>query len=72
MNVFFHHVGQEGAKEDFKKTVYTKIDAEFIEENLPYDYMHKTELIEILNSRFLRVNSIVGVFLLVPKLLSKI
>lgn len=52
MNIFFHHVGQNGAKEDFKKTIYNKIPISFVEKNLPDNYIYKNELIDILKDRF--------------------
>ena len=35
VRLFFHHVGQKGADEDFKKTVYKDIGIETVESNIP-------------------------------------
>jgi hypothetical protein len=35
MNLFYHHVGQTGAAEDFKKTIYSNVTYELVERNIP-------------------------------------
>ncbi len=52
MRLFFHHVGQKGADEDFKKTVYKDISIETVEGNVPASYPYRHELINQLNQEF--------------------
>ena len=52
MRLFFHHVGQKGADEDFKKTVYKDISIETIEGNVPASYPHRDELLNRLRQEF--------------------
>jgi hypothetical protein len=52
MKLFFHHVGQEGADEDFKKTVYKDISIETVERNVPASYPHRDELLNQLRQEF--------------------
>ena len=66
MRLFFHHVGQKGADEDFKKTVYKDISIETVESNVPVSYPHRDELLSQLRRGFLLASSIAGACLLVP------
>ena len=52
MRLFFHHVGQKGADEDFKKTVYKDISIETVEGNVPASYPHRDELLNQLGQEF--------------------
>ena len=52
MRLFFHHVGQKGADEDFKKTVYKDIGIETVEGNVPVSYPHRDELLNQLRQGF--------------------
>jgi 5-methylcytosine-specific restriction protein A len=52
VKLFFHHVGQKGADEDFKKTVYKDISIETVESNVPVSYLHKDELLSQLGQNF--------------------
>ncbi len=52
MRLFFHHVGQKGADEDFKKTVYKDISIQAVENNVPVSYPHRDELLIELRQQF--------------------
>ena len=45
VRLFFHHVGQKGDDEDFKKTVYKDISIDTVESNVQVDYLHRDELL---------------------------
>jgi hypothetical protein len=45
VKLFFHHVGQKGADEDFKKTVYKDVSMQTVESNVPVNYLHRDELL---------------------------
>ena len=52
MRLFFHHVGQKGADEDFKKTVYKDVSIETVESNVPVSYPHRDQLLNQLGQEF--------------------
>lgn len=52
MQLFLHHVGQEGAEEDFKKTVYKDISIETVESNVPASDPRRDELLNELRQEF--------------------
>ena len=52
MRLFFHHVGQKGADEDFKKTAYNAISIETVESNLVTSDLHWDELLDELRQEF--------------------
>jgi hypothetical protein len=52
VRLFFHHVGQKGADEDFKKTVYKDISIETVESNVPVSDPHRDELLNQLRQEF--------------------
>lgn len=52
MKLFFHHVGQRGADEDFKKTVYTDVDLQEVRASLPSSYSSQVELLQRLQEAF--------------------
>jgi hypothetical protein len=52
MRLFFHHVGQKGASEDFKKTVFNDVPLSIVEENLPVDIVNRDQILRELHSRF--------------------
>ena len=52
MKLFLHHVGQEGAEEDFKKTVYKDISIETVESNVSVSDQHRDELLNELRREF--------------------
>ena len=52
MQLFLHHVGQEGAEEDFKKTVYKDISIETVESNVPASDQRRDELLNELRQEF--------------------
>lgn len=52
MNLFFHHVGQQGASNDFPKTVFTKISIDVVRKNIPKDIPIRNEILDELNNAF--------------------
>jgi hypothetical protein len=52
VRLFFHHVGQKGADEDFKKTVYKDIGIETVGSNVPVSDPHRDELLDELRQMF--------------------
>jgi 5-methylcytosine-specific restriction enzyme A len=52
VRLFFHHVGQKGADEDFKKTVYKDVSIQTVESNVPGSYPHRDELLNQLRQAF--------------------
>lgn len=52
MRLFFHHVGQKGADEDFKKTVYKDISIETVEGNVPSSDPNRDEILHKLGTEF--------------------
>ncbi len=52
MRLFFHHVGQKGADEDFKKTVYKEIDIGTVEGNVPSSDPLRDEILHTLGIKF--------------------
>ncbi len=52
MKLFFHHVGQKGADEDFKKTVYKDISTETVESNVPVNDPLRDEILHKLRTEF--------------------
>lgn len=52
MRLYLHHVGQEGAEEDFKKTVYRDISIEAVERNVSVREPHRDELLSQLKQEF--------------------
>ncbi len=52
MRLFFHHVGQKGADEDFKRTVYRGVSIQTVESNIPVRYPHRDELLNKLRQEF--------------------
>jgi hypothetical protein len=52
VRLFFHHVGQKGADEDFKKTVYKDVSIQTVESNVPVNYPHRSELLNQLGQEF--------------------
>jgi 5-methylcytosine-specific restriction enzyme A len=52
VRLFFHHVGQKGADEDFKKTVYKDVSIETVESNVSVSYPHRDELLNQLRQEF--------------------
>jgi hypothetical protein len=52
VRLFFHHVGQKGADEDFKKTVYKEVSIQTVENNVPGSYPHRDELLSQLRQEF--------------------
>ena len=52
MRLFFHHVGQKGADEDFKKTVYKDVPIQTVESNVPGSYPHRNKLLNQLRQEF--------------------
>jgi hypothetical protein len=52
VKLFLHHVGQEGAEEDFKKTVYKDISIETVESNVPASEPRRDELLNELRQEF--------------------
>ena len=47
-----HHVGQKGADEDFKKTVYKVVSIQTVERNVPVSHPHRDELLNQLKREF--------------------
>jgi hypothetical protein len=54
VKLFLHHVGEEGAAEDFKKTVYKNIRIETVESNVPASEPRRDELLNELRQGFPR------------------
>ena len=52
MKICFHHVGENGAKEDFPKTIYRTISIENIQKNIPDSIVEKEEIIRRLREKF--------------------
>lgn len=52
MKLFFHHVGQKGADEDFKKTVYKDVSIETVESNVPSSVPIRSEILHRLSTDF--------------------
>lgn len=52
MNLFFHHVGQQGADTDFPKTVFNKQAIETVENNLPLNIPKREDLLQQLKLAF--------------------
>ncbi len=52
MKIFYHHVGKEGAEEDFPKTIHNEIDIQFIDENLADNLPLKHIIIDELKNAF--------------------
>jgi hypothetical protein len=52
VRLFFHHVGQKGADEDFKKTVYKDVSIPTVEDNVPVSYPQRDELLTQLRQEF--------------------
>jgi 5-methylcytosine-specific restriction protein A len=52
VRLFFHHVGQKGADEDFKKMVYKDINIEAVESNVPPSHPLRDELLHELGVQF--------------------
>jgi len=52
VRLFFHHVGQKGADEDFKKTVYKDISIQTVDSSVPVSYPHRDELLNQLRQEF--------------------
>jgi len=52
VRLFFHHVGQEGADEDFKKTVYKDVNIQTVESNVPVSIPRWDELLNQLRQEF--------------------
>jgi hypothetical protein len=52
MRLFFHHVGQAGANEDFKKTVYKEVSIETVESNIPTHDLLRGEILQVLQTQF--------------------
>jgi 5-methylcytosine-specific restriction enzyme A len=54
VKLFLHHVGQEGAEEDFNKTVYKDISIGTVESNVPVSDPRRDELLNELRQEFPR------------------
>ena len=52
VKLFFHHVGQKGADEDFKKTVYKDVSIGTVESNVSVSYPHRDKLLNELRQEF--------------------
>ncbi len=52
MKLYFHHVGQKGASEDFKKTVYARVPISLAETSVPDSDPSKAELLSSLHRNF--------------------
>lgn len=52
MQVFFHHVGQSGARVDFPKTVYQELDEVTVQDSIPDNMVAKYETISMLRRQF--------------------
>jgi hypothetical protein len=52
MRLFFHHVGQKGADEDFKKTVYKEVSIETVGRNIPTDDPLRVKILQVLQAQF--------------------
>lgn len=52
MKLFFHHVGQAGSSEDFKKTVFRDVPISIVEENIPSDEPLRSEILQTLHAKF--------------------
>jgi hypothetical protein len=52
MNIFFHHVGKQGAEEDFPKTIFNQVDIEIVQNNISDELPLKKILIEDLLHKF--------------------
>jgi hypothetical protein len=52
MELFFHHVGQAGADEDFPKTVFADVDLTRIEQAIPLDDPLRDDILDTLGRRF--------------------
>lgn len=52
MRLYFHHVGQNGANEDFPKTVFKKVPMDLIRDNIQENTLEKEEIVEELEKLF--------------------
>jgi hypothetical protein len=52
MNLFYHHVGQTGAAEDFKKTIYSNVTYELVERNIPAHVPIRQEILDTIKAMF--------------------
>lgn len=52
MDLFYHHVGQQGASEDFPKTVFDRIPIEVVESNIPIIIPARDEIVRELKKSF--------------------
>ncbi len=52
MNLYFHHVGRQGAQEDFRKTVFSDVGLSIIETGIPQRDPFRNLLLRDLRSKF--------------------
>jgi hypothetical protein len=52
MELYYHHVGLTGAREDFPKTVFRSVPISVVRQNVPDDWPHKAELLRRLKAHF--------------------
>lgn len=52
MKLFYHHVGILGAKEDFKKTIFTEVSISVVEKNVDEKNPNKQAMLEALKTNF--------------------
>lgn len=52
MKLYYHHVGQPGADEDFKKTVFGRVPISVVKDNVADSNPHKQEMLKQLKANF--------------------
>jgi len=52
MRLYFHHVGETGARRDFPRTIWNEINIRTVEESISDDNPYRAPLLRDLNSKF--------------------
>src|ERR1044072_9806095 len=52
MKLYYHHAGILGAKEDFKKTVFSSVPISVVMNNVSDSNPHKSEMLRVLRANF--------------------
>lgn len=52
MRLYFHHVGEEGSKRDFPRTVWNEVSIQTVEQNIDSDDSFRGPLLRDLNAKF--------------------